>query len=191
MIIRTIVVSAYGTNCYIVGSEDTAQGIVIDPGDEANRILRVLKETKLSISTIVLTHGHGDHTGALEDVKKATGARIAIHANDAGMLDTKPEVLLKGGDSVVAGSLRFIVIHTPGHTPGGICLYGNGILFSGDTLFQYSIGRTDLGGSMTQIMDSIITKLMILPDNTAVYPGHGPWTTIGDERHSNPFLRFR
>jgi len=190
MILKTMVVGAYGTNCYVVGSESTKDGMVIDPGDEGDRILKVIKTAGLNIKQIIITHGHGDHTGAIDEIKKATGAGVAIHIDDAGDV-TKPERLLKGGDMITVGDLRFLVIHTPGHSPGGICLFGHGVLFSGDTLFNYSIGRTDLGGSMSQLMNSIFTKLLILPDSTKIYPGHGPASTIGEEKHSNPFLRFR
>lgn len=193
MILRSLTVGAYGTNCYIVGSNAALEGMIIDPGDEASQILKSVKEAKLNIKLIAITHGHGDHIGALDEVKKATGARIAIHENDVGALDNwnSADLLLKGGDAINIGDLHFLVIHTPGHSAGGICLYGHNILFCGDTLFNYSIGRTDLGGSASQLLNSIFTKLMILPDNTVVYPGHGPATTIGEERHSNPFLRFR
>jgi hydroxyacylglutathione hydrolase len=192
MILKSLVVGAFGTNCYIVGSNTSLEGMIIDPGDEASQILRSVKEAKLKIKLIVITHGHGDHTGALDQVKLATGAKIAIHPFDAGALDSQysADSLLKGGDSVDIGDLHFFVIHTPGHSPGGICLYGHKVLFCGDTLFNYSIGRTDLGGSTSQLLNSIITKLMILPDDTVVYPGHGPATTIGEERRGNPFLRY-
>jgi len=168
------------------------EGMIIDPGEEARLILRSVKEAKLKIKLIVITHGHGDHTGAIDQVKQATGANIAIHPSDAGALDLQysADLLLKGGDSVDVGDLHFFVIHTPGHSPGGICLYGHNVLFCGDTLFNYSIGRTDLGGSTSQLINSIVTKLMILPDNTVVYPGHGPAMTIGEERRGNPFLRY-
>ena len=148
-----------------------------------------------------------DHIGALKEVKEATDAEVAIHADDAGFLQARnplggifrlplqaippPDRLLKGGDSIDVGDLHFLILHTPGHTPGGICLLGEGVVFTGDTLFNLGItGRTDIpGGSYSQLMNSIHTKLMILPDNTAVYPGHGPETTIGTERQWNPFLR--
>jgi glyoxylase-like metal-dependent hydrolase (beta-lactamase superfamily II) len=193
VILKSLVVGAFGTNCYIVGSDATMEGMIIDPGDEASLILRSVKETKLKINLIVITHGHGDHIGAIDQVKRATGAKIAIHPSDAVALGSQysADLLLKGGDSVDIGDLHFFVIHTPGHSPGGICLYGHNILFCGDTLFNYSIGRTDLGGSTSQLLNSIMTKLMILPDNTVVYPGHGPATTIGEERRGNPFLRYR
>ena len=193
MILKSLVVGAFGTNCYIVGSDATMEGMIIDPGDEASLILRSVKETKLKINLIVITHGHGDHIGAIDQVKRATGVKIAIHLSDAVALGSQysADLLLKGGDSVDIGDLHFFVIHTPGHSPGGICLYGHNILFCGDTLFNYSIGRTDLGGSTSQLLNSIMTKLMILPDNTVVYPGHGPATTIGEERRGNPFLRYR
>jgi hydroxyacylglutathione hydrolase len=193
VILKSLVVGAFGTNCYIVGSNTTMEGMIIDPGDEARLILHSVKETKLKIKLIVITHGHGDHTGAIDQVKQATVAKIAIHPSDAVALDSQnsADLLLKGGDSVDIGDLHFFVIHTPGHSPGGICLYGHSVLFCGDTLFNYSIGRTDLGGSTSQLLNSIITKLMILPDNTVVYPGHGPATTIGEERRGNPFLRYR
>jgi hydroxyacylglutathione hydrolase len=193
MILKSLVVGPFGTNCYIVGSNTTLEGIIIDPGDEASRILHSVKEAKLQIKSIIVTHGHGDHIGAIVQVKKSTGASIAIHPSDSSAIDTRcsADVLLKGGDSVNIGDLHFFVIHTPGHSPGGICLYGHNTLFCGDTLFNYSIGRTDLGGSTSQLLNSIFTKLMILPDDTIVYPGHGPATTIGEERRANPFLRYR
>ena len=192
MILKSLVVGMYGTNCYIVGAESTKEGMIIDPGDEAAEILRSVRELKLKIKLIVITHGHEDHIGALEEVKRATGAVLAIHQNDAVDLPDglRAEILLKGGETLQVGDLRFLVLHTPGHSPGGICLYGHGVLFCGDTLFHYSVGRTDFpGGNARQLLDSIATKLLVLPENTIVYPGHESFTTIGEEKRNNPFLR--
>jgi len=192
LILRQIPVGYLETNCYIVGSEKTGDGMIIDPGDEAFKILQAVKELGLTIKIIAITHGHPDHTGALPEVKQYTGARVAIHQADAPFIQdiVRPDILLKGGDTITVGDLRFLVLHTPGHSPGGICLLGDGIVFTGDTLFQYSIGRTDFpGGSTTQLLNSIHTKLMVLPDKTIVYNGHGPSTTIGAERRYNPYLR--
>ena len=208
MIIDRVVVSPFATNCYIVGSEASKQGIIIDPGDEAEAILGRVADLELDIKLIILTHGHIDHVGALKAVKEASGAEMAIHVDDAkslrglrGFLQSvlvpglsypvppPPERLLQDGDSLDVSDLCFKVLHTPGHTPGGICLLGEGVVFSGDTLFNYGIGRTDLpGGSYHRLMESIRTRLLVLPDNTIVYPGHGPETTVGDERAGNPFL---
>ena len=205
MILQRLVVEPFASNCYIVGSESTKEGMIIDPGAGAEKILNSVKDLGLDIKFIMLTHGHIDHIGALREVKEATGAEVAIHADDAGFLQYRPlsttsgfpypdcphpDRLLKGGDSLDIGELHFLVLHTPGHSPGGICLLGQGVVFCGDTLFNYGIGRTDFPGcSHSQLMNSIHTKLMILPDNTVVYPGHGPDTTIGAERRGNPFLR--
>ncbi|MFC1958817.1 MBL fold metallo-hydrolase, partial [Chloroflexota bacterium] len=181
------------------------EGIIIDPGAGANQILKRVEDLGLEIKSILLTHRHSDHIGALKEVKEATDAEIAIHADDAESLQTRhhfnpvshfsrqpppsPDRLLKGGDSIDIGDLHFLVLHTPGHTQGGICLLGEGVVFTGDTLFNFGIGRSDLpGGNGSQLMDSIHTKLMVLPDNTVAYPGHGPHTTIGTERQGNPFL---
>lgn len=205
MIVEKLVVGPFASNCYIVGSQSNKEGMIIDPGDEAKQILKRVKDLELDIKFIVLTHGHIDHTGALKEVKEATGAEVVIHADDAKSLKNqlvaiafglsyptppRPDRLLKGGDSIDVGDLHFEVVHTPGHTPGGVCLLGQGVVFSGDTLFNYGIGRADLpGGNYSQLMNSIQTKLMTLPDNTVVYPGHGSDTTIGAERTGNPFLR--
>jgi len=192
VIIKGLSVGMLGTNCYIVASESTGEGMVIDPGDEAKKILRLIKELKLKIKLIVITHGHPDHMDALEEVYRSTGAKLAIHQNDADDLPAglTADILLKGGEMLSVGELRFLVLHTPGHSPGGICLYGNGVLFCGDTLFNNSVGRTDFpGGSARQLIDSIITKLMVLPENTVVYPGHESITSIGEEKRHNPFLR--
>ena len=205
MILKKLVVGPLAANCYIVGSESNKEGMIIDPGDEAEVILRNVKDLGLEIRSIVLTHGHIDHIGALKEVKEVTGAEVAIHTDEAQALQKQPlstllglsyptplpaDRLLKNGDSIDIGDLHFLVLHTPGHSPGGICLLGQGVMFSGDTLFNYGIGRADLpGGSYSQLTNSIHTKLMILPDNTIVYPGHGPDTTIGTERQWNPFLR--
>ena len=204
VILKKLVVGPLASNCYIVGSETTKEGMIIDPADEAEEILRGIEELGLKIKFIVLTHGHPDHVGALKEIKEATGAEIAIHTDDGEILRQQflgflfglsypeppaPDRLLKRGDGIDIGDLRFSVLHTPGHTPGGICLLGHGVLFSGDTLFNCGIGRYDLpGGDYNQLMDSLHTKLMVLPDDTIVYPGHGPETTIGAERRANPFL---
>jgi hydroxyacylglutathione hydrolase len=207
MILKTLVVGPFGSNCYIVGSETGKHGLVIDPGAETKLILRTVNELGLTISLILVTHAHIDHIGALAPVKEATGAKFAIHEAEAkaglGMFSRmlssmtggsfnqppKPDRLLKDGDTIDIDDLSFTVLHTPGHSPGGISLYGHGILFSGDTLFNYGIGRTDFPGcSYEQIMDSIKNKLIKLPDETVVYPGHGPATTIGEEKRGNPFL---
>jgi len=209
VILKKLVVGPFAANCYIVGSELTKEGVIIDPGDEARHILKKVKDLQLDIKVIVLTHGHIDHVGGVKEVKEATGAEVAIHTDDAKSVSgqegrlismlvsglsypapSSPDRLLNGGDSIDIGDLNFLVLHTPGHTPGGICLLGNGVVFTGDTLFNYGVGRTDLpGGSHSQLMNSLHTKLMVLPDETIVYPGHGPETTIGAERRGNPYLR--
>ena len=205
MILKQLVVGPFASNCYIVGSEASKEGMIIDPGDEADAILENVKDLGLEIKSIVLTHAHIDHIGALKEVKEATGAEVAIHADDAQALQEKsisamfglsyptpppPDRLLKDGDSIDISDLHFSVLHTPGHSPGCICLLGEGVVFSGDTLFNFGIGRYDLpGGSYSQLMNSIHTRLITLPDNTVVYPGHGPDTTIGAERRGNPFLQ--
>lgn len=207
MILKTLVVGPFASNCYIVGSESSKHGLIIDPGAEAKLILKTVNDLSLTISLIVVTHAHIDHIGALAPVKESTGAKFAIHEAEAAaslgmfsrMLSSmtggsftqppKPDRLLKDRDTIEIADLKFTVLFTPGHSPGGISLYGHGILFSGDTLFNYGIGRTDFPGcSYEQIMDSIKNKLMILPDETIVYPGHGPSTTIGEEKRGNPFL---
>ena len=204
MIIERLEVGACAANCYIVSDEAGGQGMIIDPGDEADRILDLVKKLELEIKHIVLTHGHIDHVGALREAKEATGASVAVHTGDMATLNDKtlsivlgipykapPAIdrLLEDGDIVSVGELGFTVIHTPGHTPGGICLLGEGVVFTGDTLFQYGIGRGDLpGGSYEQLMDSISNRLMVLDDDVVIYPGHGPETTVGAERRGNPFL---
>ena len=205
MIVKKLVVGPFASNCYIIGAESNKEGAIIDPGAEAEEILKNVKDLGLNIKFIVLTHGHIDHIGALKEVKETTGAEVAIHTDEAESLHERslatvfglsypppppPDRLLKGGDSIDIGDLHLLVVHTPGHSRGGICLLGEGVVFSGDTLFNFGIGRYDLpGGNGNQLMDSIHTKLMILPDNTIVCPGHGPDTTIGAERRGNPFLR--
>ncbi|MFC1988814.1 MBL fold metallo-hydrolase [Chloroflexota bacterium] len=202
MIIERLGLGMYATNCYIVAEEASKEAIIIDPGDGANQILTKVGDSGLKVKLILLTHGHFDHIGALKEVKEATGAEIALHADDAEGFQAghpfgpfshepppPPDRLLQDGDSINIGNLSLSVIHTPGHTPGGICLLGEGALFSGDTLFNLGIGRSDFpGGDIAQLMESIYNKLMTLPDETAVYPGHGSSTTIGAERHGNPFL---
>jgi glyoxylase-like metal-dependent hydrolase (beta-lactamase superfamily II) len=209
MILRALEVGPFASNCYIVGSEATKEGMIIDPGAEAEFLLDNVRQLGLSIKVIVVTHTHMDHVGALQQVKASTGADLAMHEAEASgrtgqgitrMLGAlmpgssepppEPERLLKDGDVIEIGDLSFSIIHTPGHSPGGISIYGQGMLFSGDTLFNSGIGRTDFPGcSYEELMDSIHNRLIILPDETIVLPGHGPQTTIGAERKHNPFLR--
>ena len=208
IIIKALTVGSFAANCYIVGSTSTKQGIIIDPGADAETILRTVQQTGLSISIIVITHAHIDHVGALREVQQKTNAQFAIHEAEKGFIFStpmrmltslgvspvksppRPDRLLKDGDVIDLGDLHFEVLYTPGHSSGGICLLGHGVVFSGDTLFKLGIGRTDFPGmSHERLMKSIREKLMVLPDETVVYPGHGPATTIGDERQGNPFLQ--
>ena len=210
MIIKRLVVGALQTNCYLVGCPRTKEGIIIDPGGGAQLILAEVRRLGLNIKYIVNTHGHFDHILANRKVVKATGAKLAIHPKDAPMLMAKlgslakffglegiipsppPDLMLEEGDELVVGKLKFKVLHTPGHSPGSISLYNEegGVIFDGDVLFQMGIGRTDLpGGDYQSLMESIRTKLLTLSDETIVYSGHGPPTTIGAEREHNPFLR--
>ncbi len=207
LMVRGVVVGLFQENCYIIGSRQTGEAICIDPGDEIDEIRALAKDMGVRITKIACSHGHLDHIMAVRALKEETGAPFLLHQEDLeiarGMTDSAmrllgrrelpapdPDFFLVDGDAVEIPGMSFKVIHTPGHTPGSICFYGGGMLFSGDTLFQGSIGRTDLpGGSFPQIMASIMSKLMPLPDETIVRPGHMEQTTIGFERRNNPFVQ--
>jgi hydroxyacylglutathione hydrolase len=204
MIIKRLVVGHLSANCWIIGGSYGA-GLVIDPGGNADAIKRAIDESRLDIEMIVLTHGHSDHIAALYEVQDHTGAAVAIHAADADFLEGRgsissqfgisyrtphpPDRLLHDGDIISTGGLSFTVVHTPGHTPGSICLLSGDKVFTGDTLFRRGIGTTLMpGSSRPQLIESIRTCLLTLPDDTIIYPGHGRETTIGDERRDNRYI---
>ena len=207
MIIATLPVGMIQTNCYIAGCPETREGAVIDPGGNPERILAEVERHGLSIRYVLNTHAHFDHTDANGAIVEATGAPLALHPLDLPLLQASggaalfglqadpsppPDLELHDGDELEVGRLRFRVLHTPGHTPGHVCFYepAEGALFDGDVLFYRGVGRTDLkGGSWQQLMDSIQRVLLALPHETVVYSGHGPATTIGDEKQLNPWLR--
>jgi len=208
MIIRQIQVGAMAVFAYIVGDPESGEGLVIDPAANTEEILKEAKREGLTIRTIVNTHAHPDHTGGNATMKEKTGAAIVIHEADAQMLLSMPsaylrmfgalpsppaDLLVRDGDELKLGGTALTVIHTPGHTPGGMCLYADGAIFTGDTLFVEGVGRTDLpGGSWDVMAAAIREKLFSLPDATVVYPGHNygssPTSTIGREKSHNPYL---
>jgi hydroxyacylglutathione hydrolase len=189
--LRKLVVGLYQANCYMLGSKETGEGLVIDPGEEVQRIVKEIAGLGLKISHILLTHGHFDHTGGAAELKRITGAPILIHSLDAQGLDFRLDDYLAEGLEIPLGGFGLRVIHTPGHSPGGVCLHAPGAVFTGDTLFAGSIGRTDFpGGSHQQLVQGVVEKIFPLGDDLRVYPGHGPPSTIGQEKRANPFFRF-
>ena len=216
MIIRQMALGPIQANCFILGCEETRQAVVIDPGDDTDRILSTLAGDQLTVVHIINTHGHFDHVGANKQLKETTGADILIHSADAPMLsqlsataaawglaaENSPTAdrLLEDGDTITFANHTLTVLHTPGHTPGGICLFieyaeagaSKQAVFVGDTLFAGSIGRTDFpGGNFDTLINSIRTKLFSLDDGVTVYPGHMGNTTIGVEKRTNPFCGMR
>jgi glyoxylase-like metal-dependent hydrolase (beta-lactamase superfamily II) len=208
MQLAQLVVGPLQVNCYIVYDEKTNEAIVIDPGDDAQDILHLVNGKGLKVKYLINTHAHFDHVGANKQLKEATGAELLVHEGDSVLLGAtanqarmfgmtapsspKPDRFVKHGDVIQAGGIALKVLHTPGHSAGGISLAGDGVVFTGDALFAGSIGRTDLmGGDLTTLITSIKEHLMTLPDDTLVLSGHGPQTTIGEERRENPFLNAR
>ncbi len=205
MIIQSLVVGPIQANCFILGDEKTREAVVIDPGDEVKRILAGLQKQALQLKYIINTHGHFDHVGANKALKDQSGVPILIHKADAPLLaqlsasaavwgmqiDNSPPAdrLLEDGDQITFGQITLEVIHTPGHSLGGISLYTPKDLFVGDILFAGSIGRTDFpGGDYDQLIAGVRKRLFVLGDDVHVYPGHGPATTIGQEKRFNPFF---
>lgn len=206
LIVRGIVVGVFSENCWIIGSRRTREAIAIDPGDQPEEILALARDMGVEIKTIANSHAHIDHILGVRGVQAATGAKFLLHPDEVPIAHSvapmaarwmgqavepppDPDGLLSDGDEVKVEGLTLKVIHTPGHTPGSVSYYSEGMLFSGDTLFQGSIGRTDLpGGSYEQEMASIVDRLLALPDDTIVLPGHMRETKIGIEKQTNPFV---
>lgn len=207
MIFETIVVGELGVNCYLLADSQTKEGVVIDPGAEPERILAAVQKSGVKVVAVLNTHGHFDHIGGNRKLAEATGAPLMISKEDEPFLSraatsarmyglmaddsSLPAAYLAEGGLIRFGGHEIRVIHIPGHSPGGSCFYleKDGILISGDSLFAESIGRTDLpGGSQALLVGSIRSKLLTLPETTKVFPGHGPATTIGHEKRSNPYL---
>src|SRR5450432_113407 len=207
MIHEILQVGPLRCNCSVIGDDTTHEAMVVDPGDDISQIVALLEKHALKVKQIVITHAHIDHVGGAMKLRALTGAPILLNQNDYAllkMLDVQAtwvgmavpdevaiEASITDGESLQTGSLKANVLHTPGHTEGSICLYfpAEKLLIAGDTLFARSIGRTDLpGGSFEKIMRSLQGRVMSLPDETVVIPGHGPRTTIGEEREENPFL---
>jgi hydroxyacylglutathione hydrolase len=203
---QLLVVPPLEANCYLLGCEETSQGCIIDPGGDAEAIVAASSAAGLQIRTILLTHGHFDHMAAAQAVAAATGADVHVHHEDAEAVrspdpswrlftDRAPGPLerpveLTDGDELTVGTVKLAVIWTPGHSPGSVCYRLRDRVFTGDTLFRGSVGRTDLpGGDGEMLLRSLRGRIAVLPDDIQVYPGHGPETTVGEERRSNPFLR--
>lgn len=207
MIFDIVVVGPLEVNCFILGCEESREGVVVDAGGDATQIIAAVERHGLNIGQIITTHGHFDHVGANRSLAERFGARLLIHAADAPLLERAadvargygvygensphPDAFLTDGMEIAFGNCRMQVLHTPGHSQGGCCLYleAEKKIITGDTLFADSVGRTDLpGGSHEQLLQSIRSKLFTLPDDVTAYPGHGPETTIGHEKRHNPYF---
>lgn len=192
-------------NAYIVADPSSKKAVVVDPGDDGDAILREIRDRGLSVEKILLTHGHFDHVGAVRLLREKTGAPVHLHSEDAGRMATArrqglmfglsvddpppPDVVIGEGDRIAFEGREFLVVHTPGHTPGCVSYLCGRMAFVGDLIFAGSIGRTDLpGGSHERLLESVREKIFVLPDDTVIFPGHGPSTTVGREKRSNPFF---
>lgn len=205
MLIERIPAGVYAANCYVITCEETGKAAIIDPGGDAKDILKFIENQQLELSFILLTHGHGDHIGGVADILSLKKVPVYIHREDAYLLadadknlssfmsgpkiEVEADRLLEDQEIIELGKLKLKILHTPGHTLGSICIFVEDVVFTGDTLFANSIGRTDLeGGSFKSIIQSILLKLFTLPDETKVMPGHGPASTISIEKLTNPFV---
>jgi glyoxylase-like metal-dependent hydrolase (beta-lactamase superfamily II) len=207
-IVRGMVVGAFQENCWVIGNRRTGEAVCVDPGDQPDDILAMARDMGVRIKYIANSHAHIDHVLGVRSLREQTGAKFLLHPGDLDILrgtadsarrwfgaeiegPPEPDQLLAGGDAVDIDGLKLTVLHTPGHTPGSVCFYADGVVFAGDTLFAGSVGRTDLpGGDMDQEMASILDALMTLPDDTIVLPGHMEQTTVGHERQRNPYVRM-
>ena len=204
--VEQLVVGPLFSNCYIVWDDSVKQGVIIDPGEDAQTILERIKELGIEIKYILATHGHFDHVGAVAPLKRELKVEFLAHKDDFFFIEDgenaarrwgfmieqppKPDRFIEEGDTIEVGAFELEVLHTPGHSPGGVSFLYNGIVFCGDTLFQGNIGRTDFRmSSFEELAKSIKTRLYTLPDDTVVYTGHGPPTTIGAEKKFNPFVK--
>jgi len=204
--VEPLVVGPLFSNCYIVWDKGVKHGAIIDPGDDADNILKVVKELDIEIKYILATHGHFDHVGAVAPLRRELKAEFLAHKEDFFFIEDgenaarrwlvdieqppKPDRFIEDGEKIKIGGFELEVLHTPGHSPGGVSFLNDRMVFGGDTLFQGNIGRTDFRkGSFEELAKSIRTRLYTLPDDTIVYTGHGPITTIGDEKRFNPFVR--
>lgn len=203
MKIDTLVIGPLQVNCFIIYDEGRDDAIVVDPGDEAEKIIKLIEDRKLKVSRIVCTHAHFDHVGAVARMKEKTGAAVMLHKGDLDIYmradkqgalwgfhieqPPAPDMHMLEGDEIAVGRFRLKVLHTPGHSPGGICLYGEGVIITGDTIFAGSVGRTDFpGGSLDELKKSF-ARIIALPAQTRMFPGHGPLSTVGNEKKNNFF----
>jgi len=205
MFIKSLVVGPLEENCFVIADTKTKEAMIIDPGDEPDRIMEIIKNNNLKVKYIVCTHAHFDHIGAVPDIKGKTGAKVVMHKNDLELYSSAkdqaalwgynleplpdPDMFVVEGDELIIGSLKFKVLHTPGHSPGGICLYGEGIILTGDTVFAGSVGRTDFFGGSIEELKKSFKRIISLPSSLKIFPGHGESSTVEEEKEMESFIQ--